>query len=177
MKNLLFKPSVFLLFAVVAGLALAFTGLIPVTPEMQFMGLAGALAANTSRKYEIGDINTLTVASGVTIYEGALVMALKSDGTAVVASPAISTHSFAGIAIKGAAAGEKVQVKESGKVEMAVTGASAASVGAIVYASADDTLTLTASTNVPVGYVHRHVTSTTCIVKFSSSAERDIAVA
>jgi len=136
-----------------------------------------ALAADTLRNYEIGDVNELVVASGVTIYEGALVMALKADGTAVVASPAISTHAFAGIAIKGATAGNKVRVKESGKVVMAVTGASAASVGAIVYASADDTLTLTASTNVPVGVVNRHVTSTTCVVAFKSSAERDFALA
>lgn len=136
-----------------------------------------ALAADTVRKYEIGDINTLVVASGVTIYEGAFVFALKADGTAVVASPAISTHVFAGIAIFGQTAGNKVDVKHRGFVEMPVTGASAASVGAIVYASDDNTLTLTASTNVPVGYVHRHVSGTTCIVEFRSTAERDIAVA
>lgn len=136
-----------------------------------------ALAADTPRKYEIGDVNDLTVDTGVTIYEGAFVFAKKADGTAVVASPAISTHAFAGIAIRGATAGNKVHLKESGKVEMPVTGASAASVGAIVYASDDGTLTLTASTNVPVGVVHRHVSSTTCIVAFKSSAERDFAVA
>ena len=49
-----------------------------------------ALAADTPRVYELGDINELTVASAVTIYEGAFVFALKADGTAVVASPAIS---------------------------------------------------------------------------------------
>lgn len=136
-----------------------------------------ALSADTSRVYELGDVNGLTVASGVTVYEGAFVFALKSSGQAVVASPAISTHSFAGIAIKGAAAGETVRVKDNGKVQMPVTGASAASVGQIVYASDDGTLTLTASTNVPVGTVARHVSSTTCIVKFSASAERDLAVA
>lgn len=136
-----------------------------------------ALAADTPRKYEVGDLNELTVAAGVTIYEGALVFALKSSGEAVVASPAISTHAFAGIAERGATAGERVRLKESGKVEMAVTGASAASVGAICYATDDGTLTLTASTNVPVGVVHRHVSSTTCIVAFKSSAERDFAVA
>ena len=136
-----------------------------------------ALAANTLRSYEIGDVNELVVAAGVTVFEGAIVFALKADGTAVVGSPAISTHAFAGIAIKSAAAGEKVRMKESGKVIMPVTGASAASVGAIVYASDDGTLTLTASTNVPFGVVHRHVTSTTCVVAFKSSAERDFAVA
>ena len=136
-----------------------------------------ALSADTVRKYEIGDLNALTVDTGVTVYEGAFVFAKKADGTAVVASPAISTHAFAGIAIAGATAGQKVHIKHRGFVEMPVTGASAASVGQIVYASADDTLTLTASTNVPVGYVHRHVSSTTCIVEFRSTAERDVAVA
>lgn len=135
-----------------------------------------ALSADTPRTYELGDINELTVAAGVTVYEGAFTFALKADGTAVVASPAISTHAFAGIAIEKATAGNRVRVKDRGKVTMPVTGASAASVGAIVYASADDTLTLTASTNVPVGYVSRHITSTTCLVEFRATAERDTAL-
>lgn len=136
-----------------------------------------ALSADTPRVYELGDVNELTVAATVTIYEGAFVFALKADGTAVVASPALSTHAFAGIAIQGATAGNRVRIKDRGKVVMAVTGASAASVGAIVYASDDNTLTLTASTNVPVGYVSRHITSTTCLVEFRATAERDTVVA
>jgi predicted RecA/RadA family phage recombinase len=136
-----------------------------------------ALSADTPRVYELGDVNELTVAATVTIYEGAFVFALKADGTAVVASPALSTHAFAGIAIQGATAGNRVRIKDRGKVVMAVTGASAASVGAIVYASDDNTLTLTASTNVSVGYVSRHITSTTCLVEFRATAERDTAVA
>ena len=74
------------------------------------------LSADTPRIYELGDINQLTVAAGVTVYEGAFVFALKADGTAVVASPAISTHAFAGIAVQGATAGNKVTVKDRGKV-------------------------------------------------------------
>ena len=135
-----------------------------------------ALSADTPRTYELGDINELTVAASVTVYEGAFVFALKADGTAVVASPAISTHAFAGIAIEKATAGNRVRVKDRGKVVMPVTGASAASVGTIVYASDDGTLTLTASTNVPVGYVSRHITSTTCLVEFRATAERDTAL-
>ncbi len=136
-----------------------------------------ALSADTVRTFEIGDINTLVVSASVIIYQGAFVFALKSNGTAVVASPAISTHVFAGIAIFGQTAGNKVDVKHRGFVEMPVTGANNGSVGAIVYASDDNTLTLTASTNVPVGYVHRYVSGTTCIVEFRSTAERDTAVA
>lgn len=135
-----------------------------------------ALSADKIRRFELGDLNALTVASGVTIYEGAFVFALKSSGEAVVASPAISTHVFAGVATRGATAGQAVPLRFRGLVEAPVTGASAASVGAIVYASDDDTLTLTSSTNVPVGTVHRHVASTTCIVEFRSTAERDTAV-
>lgn len=136
-----------------------------------------ALSADTPRVYELGDVNELTVAATVTVYEGALTFALKADGTAVVASPAISTHAFAGIAIEKATAGNRVRLKDRGKVVMPVTGASAASVGAIVYASDDGTLTVTASTNVPVGTVARHVTSTTCLVEFRATAERDTAIA
>ena len=133
------------------------------------------LAVDTPRVFELGTINELTAAAA--IKEGAFVCALKADGTAVVGSVAASTHSFAGIAERGCASGAKVRLITRGKVVMPVTGASAASVGAIVYASDDNALTLTASTNVPVGYVSRHITSTTCLVEFSATAERDIAVA
>lgn len=132
------------------------------------------LAADTPRVYELGDINELVAASA--IKEGAFVCAVKANGTAAVGTVAISTHAFAGIAERGCDSGENVRLKTRGKVVMPVTGASAASVGAIVYMSDDDTLTLTASTNVPVGYVSRHISSTTCLVEFSATAERDTAV-
>ncbi|MGB5063527.1 MAG: capsid cement protein [Candidatus Competibacter sp.] len=135
------------------------------------------LSEDTLRRFEIGDINELVVAAGATIFEGAFVFALKADFTAVVDSPAISTHQFAGVATKHASAGERVRLKHRGWIEMPVTGASAASAGAVVYASDDNTLTLTAGTNPPVGYIHRHVNGTTCIVEFRSTIERDTATA
>lgn len=133
------------------------------------------LAADTPRVFELGDINELVASTA--IYEGAFVGAVKADGTAAAGAMAISTHSFAGVAERGAASGDNVRLRTRGKVVMPVTGASAASVGQIVYMSDDNTLTLTASTNVPVGYVSRHISSTTCLVEFSATAERDIAVA
>lgn len=136
------------------------------------------LAADTPRVFELGDINELVAASA--IKEGAFVGAVKANGTAAVGAMAISTHSFAGIAERGVASGENVRLRTRGKVVMPVAGASAASVGAIVYMADDNDLTLTgggASTNVPVGYVSRHISSTTCLVEFSATAERDIAVA
>lgn len=133
------------------------------------------LAADTPRVFELGDINELVASTA--IYEGAFVCAVKANGTGAAGSVAISTHSFAGVAERAAASGANVRVKTRGKVVMPVTGASAASVGAIVYASTDNDLTLTASTNVPVGYVSRHISGTSCLVEFSATAERDIAVA
>lgn len=133
------------------------------------------LAVDTPRVFELGDINELT--SSTAIYEGAFVGAVKANGTAAAGTMAISTHSFAGVAERGCASGGTVRLRTRGKTVMPVTGASAASVGAIVYMSDDNTLTLTASTNVPVGYVSRHISSTSCLVEFSATAERDIAVA
>lgn len=131
------------------------------------------LTADTPRVYELGDINELVAASA--IKEGAFVFAVKASGLAAVGAVALSTHAFAGIAQRGVASGENVRVRDKGKVVMPVTGASAASVGAIVYASDDNTLTLTASTNVPVGAVARHISGTTCVVEFKATAERDFA--
>lgn len=133
------------------------------------------LAVDTPRVFELGDTNELV--SSTAIYEGAFVGAVKADGTAAAGAMAISTHSFAGIAVRGCDSGDNVRLRTRGKVVMPVTGASAASVGAIVYMSDDNTLTLTASTNVPVGYVSRHISGTTCLVEFSATAERDTAVA
>lgn len=136
------------------------------------------LAADTPRVFELGDINEFVASTQ--IFQGAFVFAVKANGTAAAGAVAIATHSFVGIAESGALSGENVRVLSRGKCPMAVAGASAASVGAIVYATDDDTLTLTgggASTNVPVGYVARHVSGTTCIVEFRATAERDTAIA
>lgn len=135
-----------------------------------------ALTADNPRTYELGDINEFTVDAGVTVYEGAFTFVKKADGLAVVAAVAISTHVFAGIAIEKATAGNRVRLKHHGKVVASVTGAGIDAVGKIVYASDDNTLTLTAGTNVPVGYVHRYVSGTTCIVEFRATVERDVAV-
>lgn len=135
------------------------------------------LTVDTPRDLEIGTINELI--SSTAIFEGAFVFAVKANGTAAAGAVAIATHAFAGIAERGAASGKPVRLRTRGKVVMPVAGASAASVGTIVYATDDNALTTTgggASTNVPVGYVSRHISGTTCLVEFSATAERDTAV-
>lgn len=133
------------------------------------------LAVDTPRVFELGDINELVASTA--IFEGAFVGAVKANGTAAAGALAISTHSFAGVAESAAASGANVRLRTRGKVVMPVTGASASSIGAIVYATDDNVLTLTAGTAIPVGYVSRHISSTSCLVEFSATAERDIAVA
>lgn len=132
------------------------------------------LTVDTPRDFEIGTINELITSTAV--FEGAFLFAVKANGTAAAGAAAISTHAFAGVAERGAASGKPVRLRTRGKVVMPVTGASAASVGAIVYASDDNLLTLTVGTNVPVGYVSRLISGTTCLVEFSATAERDTAV-
>lgn len=136
------------------------------------------LAVDTPRVFELGDINELVASTA--IFEGAFVGAVKANGTAAAGAMAISTHAFAGVAESAAASGANVRLRTRGKVVMPVTGASAASVGAIVYLSDDDTLTLTGggvNTTVPVGYVSRHISGASCLVEFSATAERDTAIA
>jgi len=94
--------------------------------------------------------------------------------TGSFARPLTATDRFVGFAESpadntgGANGAIRVRVRERGKVELIVTGADATKVGAPVYASDDGTFTLTATSNSKIGWVHRHVSSTTVVVAFDS---------
>ena len=132
-----------------------------------------ALTADTARTYEAGVepvINDITAVASTTTYEGSCIelasgLAQPYDGT--------GTSGFGGFALRGivstASGGEKVRVVSQGVATLATVGASAASVGSLVYASDDGTFTLTSGT-MPIGKVLRHVTGTTCQVYFSADA-------
>ncbi len=126
-----------------------------------------ALALNTPRNYYLGDFTDLP-ASAVHIYEGAAIGLTSGYARGLVAGDV-----FQGFADRecdnsaGSAGDLNVKVRRSGYVELAVTGASAVTdAGSPVYASADGTFTLTASTNSYIGIVEKWVSSTTCIVRF-----------
>lgn len=128
-----------------------------------------ALSANTPRTFEEGlEYGDFLVAASTTIYDGAIVGLSSGYARGLVAGDA-----FAGVAIQkrdnstGAAGALKVRVRRRGYLVMNVTGASALTdKGKDVYASADDTLTLTQGSNSPVGKVHRWVSGTQCVVYF-----------
>lgn len=130
------------------------------------------LAADKWRKFESQEptsLNELPVIASDIIYKGAFV----GDNGSGLARPLVAGDPFMGVCEQqcdnsaGAASALNVKVREQGRLEMAVTGASsAADVNEIVYASDDDTLTLTAGSNTPIGKVARWVTGTTCVVQF-----------
>lgn len=140
------------------------------------------LAKNAVRKYENGHTevyNDLKMIAADIIYDGAFV----GDNASGYARPLVAADPFWGISVKkkdntaaGAAAGDKsVRVKEEGYIVMAVTGASAVSdKDSTVYASDDNTLTLTSSGNSTFGKVHRWVSGTICVVHFQSVSQRSL---
>jgi len=111
-----------------------------------------ALTANRDvDRYVDQELRALPVKTGAHIYKGAFVG--LSGG---YAQPLAAGDSFAGIAYEevyntGADGAKSVRVYTSGDFEHALGSASRANNGAAVYASSDDTLTLTSSGNSAVG--------------------------
>ncbi len=131
-----------------------------------------ALAAKKTRPVHAANGIIPSRGMGVTaaavVIQGAY-LSKPADG---YVNPAIVSEAFAGIAKEsktgGAADGDVVvQVDREGLVKDDVVGATAVGdEGALVYAIDDDTLTLTASTNVPMGRVEQWLGGTSCWVHF-----------
>jgi len=129
------------------------------------------LAANTPRDYELGDINELPVIAADIIYEGAAV----GDNASGYARPLVAGDPFRGFAEKkadnssGSAGDINVRVLSKGKVKLAISSLAITDVGKDVYASDDNTFTLTKSTNTRIGYVYRWVSSGYGIIAFEAN--------
>jgi len=132
-----------------------------------------ALSADTPRDYELGTINELPVKAATKIYEGAAV----GDDASGYMRGLVAGDPFRGFAQRqadnssGAAAAINVKVITYGLIKVTITGIAITDVGSPVYASADGTFTLTATSNSKIGYVHRYVAANTCIVAFSDKGE------
>lgn len=128
------------------------------------------LAADSPRQLSnLGSKNDLVMVASDIIYEGAIV-GLNSG----VARPLVAGDPFAGICNKkadnasGAQGDVLVEVWRTGDVIMPVTGVTGLSdIGSLVYASDDDTLTLTSTSNTKIGKVVDYVSGTTCRVRFT----------
>lgn len=129
------------------------------------------LAANKPRAYELGERNHFPVIAKDIIYEGAAVGIVAATGHA---QPLTSADKFGGFAVAkadnsaGAAAAINVEVVKKGEIELAVTGAVITDVGNPVYATDDDTFTLSPVGGVFVGFVKRFVSSAVAVVEFNA---------
>lgn len=135
------------------------------------------LAANKPRDFVIGELADLPVIAADIIYEGA---AVGENGSGYF-RPLAAADPFAGFAqapadnSAGAAGAVYVRVKTRGRVILPVTGVTAVTdEGTAVYASDDDTFTLTSSGNSAVGKITRYISGTTVEVYFEAASFRSI---
>jgi len=128
------------------------------------------LAQDNARDFELGDVNELPVIAADIIYEGAAV----GDNGAGYMRPLVAGDQFRGFAESkadnsaGSAGDKNVRLKTKGKVKLTISGVAITDVGKPVYASDDNTFTLTRGSSSLVGKVYRYVTTNTAIVEFNT---------
>ncbi len=137
------------------------------------LGTARALTADRPNNFLTGDIASYPVLTGVTIYEGAMVGLQTSSG---YARPLQSGDVFIGHSLgradntAGASGAVNVLVRRGRYVaQCTITSVAVTDTDKPVFASADDTLTLTQGTNVRVGRVAGYVGTNTALVEFNTS--------
>lgn len=131
------------------------------------------LSKNSPRRYEpVGtDISDLPVVASDIIYEGAAV----GDNGSGYARPLQAGDPFRGFCLQEAdnASGGNgdinARIRHRGYIQLPISGLAITDVGKDVYASDDDTFTLTEGSNTRIGSVHRWVSSGVGIVKFRAA--------
>lgn len=133
------------------------------------------LAANQTRDYQLGDVDEYPVIASDIIYQGA---AVGENGSGY-ARPLVAADPFLGFAeakadnSAGAAGAINVNVKTRGCVVLPISAiAVTANDRPAVYASDDNTFTLTPTSNSLIGYVRRWVSTGIAVVEFDALAVR-----
>jgi hypothetical protein len=136
------------------------------------------LAVNKPRDYSLGEIESYPVIATDIIYEGAAV----GENASGYARPLAAGDPFLGFALRkadnaaGAAGAVLVEVRTRGRITLPIAAlAITANDRPPVYASDDDTFTLTATSNSPIGYVSRWVSTGVAVVEFDAAMGREIA--
>lgn len=130
------------------------------------------LAADKTRDYSLGDHNDLPVVAADIIYEGAAI----GDNGSGYARPLVAGDPFRGFALRkadnsaGAAGDVNVKIVRRGRIVLPISSLAVTDVGKDVFASDDDTFTLTQSTNTRIGYVSRWVATGFGEVAFGESS-------
>ena len=137
------------------------------------------LAANKNRTFEveIDDLNDVPAVGSDIIYAGAAV----GDNASGLARPFVDGDPFLGFAVAkcdnsaGAASAKSVRVAQRGTVKLTLAGTvTAAKINDSVYASDDDTFTLTAGSLLAIGKLVRFIDSTTGMVYFEALQARSL---
>lgn len=130
------------------------------------------LAADKARSYQLGELEDYPIIASDIIFEGA---AVGENGSGY-ARPLAAGDRFLGFAQRkvdnstGAAGALNVTVKTRGRVLLPISGlAITANDRAPVYASDDDTFTLTATANSLIGFVSRWVETGVAIIEFDAA--------
>lgn len=138
------------------------------------------LAADKIRTHEVhgNEFDTdLPVIAADIIYQGG---AVGENGSGYF-RPLVAADPFAGFALMrcdnsaGAAGDKHVHVRAKGSMVLSVAGVTAVTdEGSTVYASDDDTFTLTSAGNSAIGKIIRHISGTQVVVAFESASLRSI---
>ena len=133
------------------------------------------LAVDTPRDYQLGELEEYPVIAADIIYEGS---AVGENGSGY-SRPLVAGDVFQGFALEqvdnaaGSAGDKRVRVRTKGRVVLPISGvAITANDRPAVYASDDNTFTLTASTNSLIGYLSRWVSTGVAVVEFDAGLVR-----
>ena len=143
------------------------------------------MATLTTNKYRVMELtgphpqyNEPPVAAAPRIFGGAAVGEVGASGTA---RPLVALDNFMGFCDEeadnrlGAASAMTVKVKEKGFAKLNVVGVTGAGdYDAPVYATDDDTFTLTSTGATQIGKVKRWISGTTVLVAFESTSSRSV---
>ena len=146
------------------------SGLATVLAVPAVFGMA-TLTKDTLRNYELGKLNEIGVIAADIIYKNAAV----GDNASGYGRPLVAGDPFRGFAeekadnASGAAGDINVRLRIKGLVQLSISGLAITDVGKDIYASDDDTFTLTQGSNTRIGFVHRYVSSGVGIVAFNTA--------
>ncbi|MCR5859719.1 hypothetical protein [Mesorhizobium sp. J428] len=171
--NLLFAGALaFALVAVAVHTISPGADIFSLMPDAGFATAMATLAVNKQRDYQMGDKEEYPVIAADIIYQGAAV----GENASGYARPLVAADPFLGFAeaiadnSAGAAGAININVKKRGNIVLPISGlAITANDRPAVYASDDDTFTLTSAGNSLIGYVSRWVSTGVAVVEFDAA--------
>jgi len=127
------------------------------------------LTKDVTRVYELGDINELPVAAGELIYQGA-VIGYNSSGYVRNLN---NTDNFAGFAedhidnSTGLDGAKRIRIRKRGSILLEITGITLTDLGRAVYATNNNSFTLSPTNAVYIGQISKIEDSGLAVVEFA----------